>query len=112
MKRTAIFVAALFLAPFGGLASAYAGQHGAGDAKAASAAQALSEGVVRKVDKENRKLTIKHGPLENLGMPGMTMVFQVKDPAMLDEVKAGDPIRFRAEQVDGYLTVTKLQLAR
>lgn len=70
--------------------------------------QSLSRGIVRKVDKENGKLTIKHGPLENLGMPGMTMVFHVKEAAMLDEVKAGESIRFRAEQVDGYLTVTKL----
>ena len=113
MKRTAILVAALFLAAFGGFPSVYAWQHSAADARAAApATQALSEGVVRKVDKENAKLTIKHGPLENLGMPGMTMVFGVKDPAMLGEVKAGDAIRFRAEQVDGRLTVTSLQLAR
>lgn len=72
---------------------------------------ALSVGEVRKVDKDTGKLTIKHGPLDNLGMPGMTMVFKAQDPAMLDQVKAGDHVRFRAERVNGALTVTRLELA-
>ncbi|MBU7443005.1 copper-binding protein, partial [Paraburkholderia fungorum] len=55
------------------------------------------------------KLTIKHGPLENLGMDAMTMVFKVKDPSMISQVKVGDKIDFVAEEVDGALTVTKLQ---
>ena len=54
-------------------------------------------GEVRKVDKETGKLTLKHAPIPNLDMPDMTMVFRVKDPAMLDNVKAGDkgPLRRR-----------------
>ena len=71
-------------------------------------AVALSEGEVRKVDKQAKKITIKHGPLHNLDMPAMTMVFQVKDPAMLDQVKAGDKVKFRAEKVGGALTVTTI----
>lgn len=70
----------------------------------------LSEGEIRKVDKAAGKLTIKHGPLENLGMPAMTMVFRVKEAATLDQVKPGDRIKFQAEQVNGALTVTRLEV--
>lgn len=70
----------------------------------------LSEGQVKKVDKTQSKLTIKHGPLGNLGMPAMTMVFRVKDAATLDQVKPGDRIRFMAEKVDGAITVTRFEV--
>src|SRR5450631_202775 len=60
---------------------------------------AMADGEVKKVDKDAGKLTIKHGPLTNLDMPGMTMVFRVKDPSMLDQVKEGDKIRFVADRV-------------
>lgn len=69
----------------------------------------MSHGEIRKVDPAAGKLTIKHGPLENLGMEAMTMVFKVKDPAMLSQVKVGDKIDFVAEEVNGALTVVKLQ---
>ncbi|MGT2490303.1 copper-binding protein [Cupriavidus basilensis] len=78
--------------------------------KASSSAASMSHGEVEgKVDNSAGKLTIKHGPLENLGMEGMTMVFRVKDPAMIAQVKAGDKIDFVAEDLNGALTVTKLQ---
>jgi Cu/Ag efflux protein CusF len=78
-------------------------------AKAAAPSAALTEGEIRRVDKEAKKLTIKHGPIKNLDMPAMTMVFQVTDPAMLDKVKAGDKVKFRAEkQGDNYL-VTRIE---
>lgn len=78
----------------------------------AQASAALSEGEIRKVDKDARKITIKHGPIQNLGMSPMTMVFQVKDPALLDQVKAGDKVRFRAENPGGALTVVKIEPAK
>lgn len=71
----------------------------------------LSEGEVRKVDKDAKKITIRHGPLANLDMPPMTMVFQVKDPAMLEQVKAGDKVRFTAEKIGGAYTVTRIEKA-
>jgi Cu/Ag efflux protein CusF len=74
-----------------------------------SDAATLSDGEVKKVDKDAGKITIKHGPLTNLDMPGMTMVFRVKDPAMLEQVKSGDKIKFVADKVNGALTVTTLQ---
>jgi Cu(I)/Ag(I) efflux system periplasmic protein CusF len=73
---------------------------------------ALSDGEVRKVDKDAKKLTIKHGPLANLDMPAMTMVFQVKDPALLDKVKVGDKVKFQAEKVGGGFAVTKIEPAK
>lgn len=81
-----------------------------GSAPQAGAAHVgMSHGEVKKVDTAAGKLTIKHGPLENLGMGAMTMVFKVKDPAMLSQVKAGDTIDFVADEVDGALTVVKQQ---
>jgi Cu(I)/Ag(I) efflux system protein CusF len=75
-------------------------------------AQTFSEGEIRRVDKEAKKLTIKHGPIPNLNMESMTMVFHVKDPAMLDQVKAGDKVRFQANKIGGNCTVTKIEAAK
>jgi Cu(I)/Ag(I) efflux system protein CusF len=72
---------------------------------------AMTEGEVRRVDKDAKKITIKHGPLEKLDMPAMTMVFQVSDPAMLERVKAGDKVKFDAEKVGGAFTITKIEPA-
>ncbi|MBC7610996.1 MAG: copper-binding protein [Polaromonas sp.] len=72
----------------------------------------MADGEIRKVDIENKKITIKHGVIKNLDMPGMTMVFQVKDTAMLDKVKAGDKVRFAAEKADGAIVVTNIQPAK
>ncbi len=69
----------------------------------------LTEGEVKKVDVGQGKITIKHGAIENLDMPPMTMVFRVKDAAMLSKVKPGDAIKFTADRVDGTFTVTKLE---
>ncbi|MFZ5462246.1 MAG: copper-binding protein [Pseudomonadota bacterium] len=77
-----------------------------------AAASALSDGEVKKVDREAGRLTIKHGPLANLDMPPMTMVFRVKEPAMLDQLKEGDKIKFTAEKVNGLYTVTRLEKAQ
>jgi len=74
-------------------------------------AQTLSEGEVRKVDADAKKLTIRHGPLANLDMPPMTMVFQVKDGAMLQNVQPGDKVRFLAEKIDGQFTVVRIEPA-
>ena len=75
-------------------------------------AAALADGEVRKVDKDAKKITIKHGPLANLDMPPMTMVFQVKDPAMLNQVRAGDKVKFQAEKIGGAFTVTRIEPAK
>lgn len=78
----------------------------------ASPAGDMTEAEVRKVDMDTKKITLKHGDIKNLDMPGMTMVFQVKDPAMLDKIKAGDKVRFKVEKSNGAIVVTDLQLAK
>jgi Cu/Ag efflux protein CusF len=102
---TAVLLAPLLAAP------AHA-QTTQADHAAHHPAAALADGEVRKVDKEAKKLTIRHGPLPGLDMPAMTMVFQVKDPAMLDQVKAGDKVKFQAEKIGGAYTVTRLEPAK
>ena len=72
----------------------------------------LTEAEVRKVDKENRKVTLKHGQIKNLDMPPMTMVFNVDDAALLDRVKAGDKIHFRAANEGGKFTVTEIHVMK
>lgn len=71
----------------------------------------MAEGEIRKVDLDNKKITIKHGEIKNLDMPGMTMVFQVKDPALLEKAKVGDKIRFKAEKAGGAMVVTDIEPA-
>jgi Cu/Ag efflux protein CusF len=68
------------------------------------------QGEVRKIDEAAGKVTLKHGPIRNLGMDqGMTMAFRVTDPAMLKQVKVGDKVEFEAEQAASGYTVTKMQ---
>ena len=80
-----------------------------GAMQGAAAKHEMSHGEIRKIDTGTGKLTIKHGPLDNLGMDAMTMTFKVKDPAMLSQVKVGDQVDFVAEDVGGALTVVELK---
>ena len=79
----------------------------AADASAAAAAD-MTDGEVRKIDLEASKITLKHGVIKNLDMPGMTMVFVVKDKAMLDKLKMGDKVKFKAINEAGKYTVTEI----
>ncbi|SEE38192.1 Copper binding protein CusF [Rhizobiales bacterium GAS188] len=77
-----------------------------------STAAFAAEGVVQKIDAAQQKITIKHGPLDNLGMPAMTMVFKAADPTMMTLVKVGQKIKFEADRVNGQITVTKIEKAK
>lgn len=77
---------------------------------ALAGATELAEGEVRRVDAEARKLTLRHGPIANLGMAPMTMVFQVAEPKLLEGLKPGDRVRFRAERVGGQFTVVSVEV--
>jgi Cu(I)/Ag(I) efflux system periplasmic protein CusF len=68
-----------------------------------------NEGVVFAVDRPAREITIRHGELPEIGMPPMTMVFNVADAALLVKVKAGDKVKFRTGLVNDRFTVTKIQ---
>lgn len=80
--------------------------------QAPAGVQPVVDAEVRKVDKDAGKVTLKHGPIPNLDMPDMTMVFRVRDPAMLDRVKAGDKVKFTADKVNGVYTVTSMETAK
>ena len=69
----------------------------------------MSEGVVRKIDPDNRKITLKHGEIKNLQMPGMTMVFRLQETVNLDKLQAGDKVLFHVEKIDGAFVITDLQ---
>ena len=77
-----------------------------------TAAVDMADGEIRKVDMENKKITIKHGVIKNLDMPCMTMVFQVKDAVLLNKVKEGDKIRFSAEKAGNAIVITDIQSAK
>jgi len=108
MKRALAAIAISAFTAIGMSAPAGATSHPSHAARATT----LSDGEIRKVDKDTKKLTIRHGPLENLGMPAMTMVFQVRDMAMLDVVNVGDKVRFSADKVGGAYTVTHLEAVK
>lgn len=116
--KTLNILAALLVAANGtayAQAQAPATDHAADKTGGAPAATApsgeMAEGEVRKVDKEAGKVTLRHGPLKNLDMPAMTMVFRVAEPSMLDTLKQGDKVKFVAEKVNGAFTVTAIEPA-
>ena len=74
-------------------------------------ASSLTDGEVRRIDKDAKKITLRHGAIANLDMPPMTMVFQVTDAALLERVKVGDKVRFMAEKREGAFMVTQLESA-
>jgi Cu/Ag efflux protein CusF len=94
------------------LAQQKASDHSAHHPAAAAPAE-MTPGEIRKIDKEGRKITIKHAEIKSLDMPPMTMVFQVRDAALLDKVKPGDKVRFAAEKSEaGAYMVTDIQPAK
>lgn len=86
-----------------------AADHSAHHPAAPQGSASTADGEIRRVDKDAKKLTIRHGPIKNLDMPAMTMVFQVKDPAMLDKVNVGDKVKFNAEKIPGGYAVTEIE---
>jgi Cu/Ag efflux protein CusF len=108
---TATVAAFAFTLPLAAAAQSGHATHHDG-AASATAQTAMTNGVVRKVDKAAGSVTIAHEALTNLGMPGMTMSFLVKDRAWLDGLKEGARIRFVAANVNGTLTVVALEQAK
>lgn len=79
---------------------------------AVAVAAEMTDGEVRKVSKDTGKITLKHGEIKNLDMPPMTMVFQVRDAAVLEPLKPGDKVRFHVEQSGSTLVVTRIETAK
>jgi len=71
------------------------------------------DGQVTKIDAKQNKITLRHGPIKKLDMDmGMTMVFRVKEPALLTRVKVGDKVKFDAEKANGQFIVTGIEKAK
>ncbi len=115
MKRLGFLLAVFaagWLFPPGILAAADNAAQPAAETRSTETGGAMTAGVVKKVDKAAGKVTISHEPSAYPGMEKkMTMIFRVKDPAMLDRLKPGDKINFVAEKVNGKFTVMQVEPA-
>ena len=109
-----LFLAAVFFSGTPAYAQSHDGHGGhAAPASAPNQSQSpLADGEVKKVDKAAGKVTVSHGPLKNLGMPPMTMVFHLADPSLGNGLKPGDKLRFHVEEINGALTITRLERLR
>ena len=110
MKRIAL---TLVLAVLAAAAAAQHAHHApAASQVAQAAAKDLADGEVRKVDKANGKITLRHGEIRSIGMGPMTMVFGVKSPALLENLATGDKVKFRVEEIKGDYVVTAIEKAK
>lgn len=87
----------------------HSAHHPPAAATLAPAAAPRTEGEVRRIDKDRGRITLRHGRIENLDMPPMTMVFTVEDKRMLETLQPGDKLRFTAEKKNGVFTVTGME---
>ena len=117
MKRTTVkqfrhfVLAALAATALTGIASAQTITSTEKRAGTSASAATMTEGEIRKIDKAAKKITLRHGPIQNLDMPAMTMVFQVPDATLLEGLAVGDKLRFHAEQKNGAFIVTRVEKA-
>lgn len=109
--RTVFFATALGLAAFSPVVQAIQHTMAGSHMSASNHMNMMADGEVRKLDLAAGKITIKHGPIAHMDMPGMTMVFTAKDRALLDKIKVGDKIRFMVSHEDGKMMVTDIQPA-
>ena len=110
-KLIASFALVATLAPALAMADDHDMHAGHGAMPSDAAQSALIDGLVKKVDKVGGKMTVSHDALPN-GMPAMTMAFKVKDTSWLDKVKAGQKIRFASDNVNGAMTLVRLELPK
>lgn len=87
------------------------GHHGVKPVSA-EAKPEMIDAEVRKVDKDAKKITLKHGEIKSLDMPAMTMVFQVNDTKLLENIKSGDKVRVSVEQTKSGYAVTNIESAK
>ena len=106
--------ATLAISPTFATAAGHDAHAGHGNQTAAQPAMSstLVDGVVKKIDKATGKVTVSHGPLTNLNMPAMTMVFRVKEAAWIEQMQTGGKIRFVADSIDGTLTIVRFEAAK
>jgi Cu(I)/Ag(I) efflux system periplasmic protein CusF len=114
MKARIVVIAALIASVSAAWAQTNANDHAAHHAASASAPASAPwvDGEVRKIDKAQAKVTLRHGPIPNLGMPGMTMVFKVADPKLLDAISEGEKVQFAADNANGVYTVIAIKAVK
>lgn len=112
MKQFSTLTLSLLFGVLGasGVALASSEHDHSGHGHTAAASATLTNGEIKKIDKDAGKITIKHGDIKNLNMPAMTMSFQAKDKAMLDKAKVGDKVSFAVDNIDGKLTLVQLEI--
>ncbi len=111
-KHTLALAAVLLASAVNAQQAPQGGDHASHHPAVAATTAPQSEGEVRKVDTSQGKVTLRHGPLANLDMPAMTMVFTAADPQLLEGLKQGDKVRFTADKKDGTYIVTAIEPAR
>lgn len=101
-------LAACLLSP----AACASDDHAAHHAKPAASAPAaeMTDGEVRRVDRDGGRLTLRHAEIKSLDMPPMTMVFQVRDKALLDGLQVGSQIQFKVISEAGKFVITELKV--
>ena len=114
MKKfiTAAITSVLALLPLAAISANEHDPHAGHGAMTSKTEGGMVDGVVKKVDKAGGKVTVAHGPLTNLNMPAMTMVFRVKDAAWLERMQADGKIRFVADSINGTLTIVQFETAK
>lgn len=65
-------------------------------------------GEVKKVKAKSGKITIKHEPIPNLDMPGMSMVFRIAEGVDISEYKKGDAVEFTVIERDGKMVILSI----
>lgn len=111
-KHTLALAAVFLASAVGAQQTPQNADHAAHHPAAAATSSPQSEGEIRKVDAAQGKVTLRHGPIANLDMPAMTMVFTATDPKSLDGLKQGDKVRFTADKKNGAYFVTGIQVAK
>lgn len=110
--KTLITASLIAIASLGAVSVQAASDHADHAMAALSAEMQMVDGQIKKLDKATGKVTLSHGPLTNLNMPAMTMVFKVSNTAWLDQMKTGDKIRFMADSVNGVITIVNFEPAK
>ena len=108
MKSPLPFPARLAAGLMAGLLTALPAQAAADAAPAGTSPSPVADGEVRRIDKAQGRITLRHGEIRSLDMPPMTMVFRVRDAKLLDGLAVGDKVRFDAVQADGQYVVTTI----
>ena len=73
---------------------------------------ALADGEVLEIDKKEKRVLLKHGPIQHIGMDAMTMEFSVPDGKLLASLKLGDKVRFDAAYRNGDYEITRMEVVK